>query len=176
MVNYRRNLVAGGTYFFTVALVDRCSELLTRHADLLRQSFRVTSARRPFIVEAVVVLPEHLHTIWTLPEGDANFATRWTHLKSHFSRAVAARVPVAKKTSGEFALWQRRYWEHTIRDEADFAAHCDYIHFNPVKHRHVARPGDWAWSSFSRFVAQGVYAADWGVGVSDGAMETREPL
>jgi putative transposase len=176
MVLYRRNPVAGGTYFFTVALADRRCDLFTRHADLLRQSFRAACARRPFVVEAVVVLPEHLHTVWTLPDGDADFATRWTHLKSHFTRAVADRVPVTRNARGEFGLWQRRYWEHTIRDETDLAAHCDYIHFNPVKHGYVSRPGDWAWSSFRRFVEKGYYSADWGSDGMNDALETGEPL
>ena len=176
MVMYRRNRVAGGTYFFTVALADRRSDLLTAHVDLLRQAFREARRRRPFTVEAIVVLPEHLHTIWTLPAGDGDFAVRWSHLKSHFSRAVAKRVELEPSVRGEFSAWQRRYWEHTIRNEEDFASHCDYIHYNPVKHGYVASPGDWTWSSFGRFVERGAYGIDWGTSEPGTPLKTGEPL
>jgi len=175
MVQYRRNRVAGGSYFFTLALADRSSDALIAHIDLLREAFSAARARRPFVVEAVVILPEHLHTIWSLPEGDTDYPARWTHLKSHFSRAVAQRLSLDRNERGEFALWQRRYWEHTIRDEADFAAHCDYIHFNPVKHGLVSRPADWDWSSFGRFVEQGVYPADWGATEPESGLQAGEP-
>ncbi len=175
MVQYRRHRLAGGTYFFTATLADRRADTLIAHIDLLREAFRAARRRRPFTVEAVVVLPEHLHTIWTLPEGEADYPARWIHLKSHFTRAVAARKAVQKHPRGEFMLWQRRYWEHTIRDEADFAAHCDYIHHNPVKHGHAARPEDWAYSSFARFVAEGRYPPDWGADAPQTELVAGEP-
>ena len=175
MVLYRRNREAGGTYFFTVALADRTADTLVAQVDLVREAFRIARARRPFVVEAVVVLPEHLHTIWTLPEGDTDYPLRWTHLKTHFSRALAARVPVSRNQRGEFGVWERRYWEHTIRDEADFARHCDYIHYNPVKHGLVVRPLDWPHSSFSRFVAAGIYPAEWGANLPEQEWKVGEP-
>ena len=163
-------------YFFTVALADRTTDTLVARVDLLREAFRTVRARRPFVVEAVVVLPEHLHTIWTLPEGDTDYSLRWTHLKTHFSRALAARVPVLQNQRGEYLVWERRYWEHTIRDEADFARHCDYIHYNPVKHGLVARPLDWPYSSFSRFVSAGIYPSEWGANVPEQDWDAGEPV
>src|SRR4051794_2928283 len=122
MTNYRRNVVPGGCYFFTVNLQDRGLRLLTQHIDLLRVAFRDTRSRHPFTIDAIVILPDHLHTIWTLPEGDADFALRWRLVKSAFSRALprAERVSGSRAAKGERSVWQRRYWEHTIRDEHDF--------------------------------------------------------
>jgi putative transposase len=163
MTNYRRNFVAGGSYFFTVNLVDRRSRLLTDHIETLRAAFRYARNRHPFTVEATVVLPEHLHAIWTLPDGDPDFALRWRLIKSTFSRALPQDEQVSKSRSGrgERGIWQRRYWEHTLRDEGDFARRVDYIHFNPVKHGHVGRVSDWPYSSFHRMVRLGVYPEDW---------------
>jgi putative transposase len=123
MTNYRRNFVPGGSYFFTVNLADRRLRLLTEHIDALRAAFRYTRARHPFTVEATVVLPDHLHAIWTMPEGDADFALRWRLIKSAFSRALPVRhqVSTSRSSKGERGIWQRRYWEHTLRDENDFA-------------------------------------------------------
>ena len=141
MTNYRRNFLGGGTFFFTVNLADRRSCLLTTHIDLLRQAFRDVRRRHPFEIEAVVILPDHLHAVWTLPEGDADFALRWRQIKAGFSRALPGGESVSSSRTGkgERGVWQRRYWEHTVRDEKDFARHVDYIHFNPVKHGHVTR-------------------------------------
>ena len=182
MTNYRRNFVRGGSYFFTVNLADRRLPLLTKHVDLLRAVFRDTRARHPFTIEAIVVLPDHLHAIWTLPEDDADFATRWRLIKSTFSRALpeneivrwvesseihhgdmprSERISRSRASKGERGIWQRRYWEHTLRDETDFARHVDYIHFNPVKHGHAGRVEDWPHSSFHRMVRLGVYPQDW---------------
>ncbi len=163
MTNYRRNFVAGGSYFFTVNLAERNGRLLTEHVNLLRAAFRYTRARHSFAIEAIVVLPEHLHTIWTLPEDDANFATRWRLIKATFSRALptSERISPSRLQKGERGIWQRRYWEHTLRDEDDFARHSDYIHFNPVKHGLVARVKDWPHASFHRMVRLGIYPADW---------------
>ena len=134
MVRYRRNFVPGGTYFFTVTLADRRSRMLVEHVRTLRHAFRISREERPFSVEAIVVLPDHLHTIMTLPEGDADFSGRWRRIKGLFSKRVASSAALRPNKKGEYGLWQRRFWEHTIRDDADFAEHFDYIHFNPVRH------------------------------------------
>jgi len=162
MADYR-NFVAGGSYFFTVNLADRRQKLLTDHIHLLRGAFRYVNARHPFTVEAAVVLPDHLHTIWTLPGEDADFSLRWRLIKSAFSRALPKGEWISDSRLGkaERGIWPQRYWEHTIRDEADFSRHVDYIHFNPVKHGHVGRVGEWPFSSFRRWVRLGAYPGDW---------------
>jgi putative transposase len=163
MTNYRRNFIPGGSYFFTLNLADRRLQLLTAHIDRLRAAFRYARSRHPFTIEAIVVLPDHLHAVWTLPESDADFATRWRLIKSAFSRALPKEEAVSQSRvdKGERGIWQRRYWEHALRDESDFARHVDYIHFNPVKHGHVRRVKDWPHSSFRRMVRRGVYPEDW---------------
>jgi putative transposase len=164
MTNYRRNFVPGASYFYTVNLADRQSRLLTEQIGSLRGAFRYTRARHPFAIEAIVVLPDHLHAIWTLPDGDADFALRWRIIKSAFSRGLPQRecISGSRKAKGERGIWQRRYWEHTLRDEEDFARHVEYIHYNPVKHGHVTRVADWPYSSFHRMVRLGIYSRDWG--------------
>jgi putative transposase len=163
MVGYRRNLVPGRTYFFTVVLEDRRSSLLVEKIASLRHAFRVVRAERPFKVDAIVILPDHLHAILTLPEGDSDYSGRWRKIKSRFTRQVVADGLQAKRNGrGEYALWQRRFWEHTIRDETDFARHVDYIHYNPIKHGLVERVSDWPHSSFQRYVTSGVLPEDWG--------------
>jgi putative transposase len=155
MVKYRRNYIRGGTFFFTVTLGDRRSSALVEHVTLPRAAFRKTRSERPFIIDAIVILPDHLHAILTLPPGDADFSDRWRPIKGAFTRSiVAAGVPVSRDHRGEYSLWQRRLWEHTIRD--------DYIHFNPVKHRLVSSPTAWPFSSLHRYVRSGVLAPDWG--------------
>ncbi len=163
MPNYRRNLLSGGSYFFTVNLADRRRSLLIDHIHLLRAAFRQVRARHPFAIEAAVVLPEHLHAIWTLPEDDANFATRWHLIKSAVSHALprVERISARRAAKAERGIWQRRYWEHTLRGEDDFARHLDYIHFNPMKHGHALRVRDWPFSSFRRWVRLGAYPVDW---------------
>ncbi|MDF0516040.1 transposase [Bradyrhizobium yuanmingense] len=163
MTSYRRNFIPGGSFFFTVNLADRRQSLLTANIDLLRTAFREIRERHPFTIDAIVVLPEHLHTVWTMPDGDADFAMRWRQIKSAFSRNLATEEPISASRSGkaERGIWQRRYWEHTIRDEEDYARHIDYVHINPVKHGLVDRVRDWAPSSFHRYVALGTYPADW---------------
>ncbi len=170
MTAYRRDFTAGGTWFFTVNLADRRRSLLLDQIDLLRQSFRYVMQMHPFEIDAIVVLPEHLHAIWTLPEGDADYSLRWRLIKTGFSRAITRGEPISasRLTRGERGIWQRRYWEHLIRDDADFARHLDYIHFNPVKHGHVQRVQDWPWSSFHRYVADGKMDLEWGGGGSEG--------
>jgi putative transposase len=169
MTNYRRNFVAGGSYFFTVNLADRRSSLLTENMDQLCAAFRYTRERHPFSVEAIVVLPEHLHAIWTLPEGDFDFSVRWRLVKSAFSRALPSGEALTKSraTRGERGIWQRRYWEDTLRDDNDFARHVDYIHFNPVKHGHVGQVKDWPYLSFHRMVRLGICPEDWAGNVKD---------
>ncbi len=163
MPTYRRNFLAGGSYFFTVNLANRRLRLLTENVDLLRAAFRYTRQRHPFAIEAIVVLPDHLHTIWTMPEGDADFAVRWALIKASFSRTLRKGEPVSasRRRRRERGIWQRRYWEHTIRDEDDFGRHLDYIHFNPVKHGHVACVATWPYSSFHRMVRLGFYPESW---------------
>ena len=132
MPDYRRNRVAGGTYFFTVNLRDRRSDLLVSEIGVLRDAVRETRALRPFHIDAWVVLADHMHCLWTLPPGDADFPFRWRMIKARFSRGVAHPKdrPASLVGKREAGIWQRRYWEHTIRDDQDYAAHMDYIHFN----------------------------------------------
>jgi putative transposase len=169
MVKYRRNHLAGGTYFFTATLQDRQSSTLTTHADTLRSAFQHTLETKPFQIEAIVILPEHLHTIWTLPVEDADYAARWRMIKSRFTKfPVRQGVKINCNAKGEYDLWQRRYWEYTIRDDPDLQRHVDYIHFNPVKHGLVTCVSDWPHSSFHRYVRDGILPIDWGgVGSND---------
>ncbi|UTW11943.1 REP-associated tyrosine transposase [Marinobacterium rhizophilum] len=163
-MEYRRIRTPGGTYFFTVVLADRSSTLLVDNIEHLRHAFRHVRGEMPFRLEAAVVLPEHLHCIWTLPEDDVDYPRRWQRIKACFSSQLpkAASRSASQVAKHERGIWQRRYWEHFIRDEHDLHRHLDYIHYNPVKHGLVARPGDWPYSSFHRFVRRGYYATDWG--------------
>ena len=164
MSRYRRNLVPGASYFFTVNLADRRSGLLVEHVEALRAALLEVRERHPFSIDAMVVLPDHLHAIWTLPPGDADYPVRWRLVKTGFSRRIerVEHRSASRIGAGERGVWQRRFWEHTLRDERDFEAHCDYVHFNPVRHGHAASAQAWPYSSFHRFVARGVYPADWG--------------
>ena len=166
MTDYRRNRVPGGTYFFTVNLYDRRSDLLVTHVDILRESVRKIRTRTPFHIDAWVVLPNHMHCLWTLPEGDVDYSSRWQAIKMAFSRKMPAGESRSASRHGkrERGIWQRRFWEHTIRDEQDYAVHIDYIHFNPVKHGLVANVADWPYSTFHRAVAEGWYPLDWAAG------------
>jgi putative transposase len=176
MVQYRRNFVPGGVYFFTVTLADRTSSALVGNVAALRMAFRIARQERPFTIDAIVILPDHLHTIWTLPSGDSDFSGRWRRIKAYFThRLVAAGAPVKRHRNGEYALWQRRFWEHTVRNEIDFEGHVDYVHFNPVKHRLVGRVRDWPYSSFHGYVRQGLLPADWAGDVGDSTMDFGEP-
>ena len=149
MPNYRRLYVPGGTYFFTVNLLDRRQNLLTRHIDDLRAAYGTIAKELPFETVAIVILPDHLHCLWSLPPGDADFSTRWKRIKREFSvrlpRDADANTP---RRDAERGIWQRRFWEHCIRNDDDFSRHVDYIHFNPVKHGHAANPDDWPYSSW----------------------------
>ncbi len=163
MVRYRRNFLSGGTFFITATLADRKSRVLVEYVEPLRTAMRLTRRRYPFGIDAVVVLPDHLHIVMTLPDGDADFSIRWSLIKRRFTSAVAsAGAPVARHANGEPTLWQRRFWEHTIRDDRDFERHVDYIHYNPVRHGLVGRVRDWPHSSFHRYVRLGLLSQDWG--------------
>lgn len=164
MRSYVRARTPGGCYFFTVNLAERSgNDLLVRHVDALRTAFYSVQRTRPFVMDAVVILPEHLHCLWTLPEGDADFATRWQLIKARFSAAIPTgeRVSPSRQRRQERGIWQRRYWEHLIRDQNDYNRHVNYIHHNPVKHGHAASPGAWPYSSFGRWVEKGLLPPDW---------------
>ncbi|HSV81170.1 MAG TPA: transposase [Ramlibacter sp.] len=167
MPRYIRADSAGATYFFTVTLNDRRSRWLTEHIDILRECVALTKTKHPFRIDAMVVLPEHMHALWTLPPGDADFPVRWMLIKRRFTRALLCRrlldPSAARYRAGaERSLWQRRYWEHQVRDDADFGNHVEYIHYNPVKHGLVTRAADWPHSSFHRYVRQGLVGEEWG--------------
>ena len=163
-MRYRRALVAGGTYFFTVNLADRRSDILVRHIDDLRQVLDKVKKKHPFTLVAMAVMPEHLHAIWRLPAGDADYPMRWSLIKAGFSRKLTTdeRIRPSRKAKRERGIWQRRYWEHQIRDDADLARHVDYIHYNPVKHGLVAHPVDWPHSTLHAYIERGMAAPDWG--------------
>ena len=156
-MQYRRLYQPGAHYFFTVVTENR-EPLLIEHIERLRTAFRLCKSRYPFEIDAIVVLPEHLHTIWRLPENDADFSKRWMVIKRKFSAGLPSRVVSDSKTKKrEKGIWQRRFWEHYLRDENDWRRHVDYIHFNPVKHGYVAKPQDWQYSSFNQAIRKGWY-------------------
>ena len=171
-MRYRRAFVAGGSFFFTLVTEKRRPLFASAEAvDVLRCAFRSVRSTRPFALDAIVVLPDHLHCIWTLPPGDADFATRWRLIKTwftkHYDPALRPIQNGVRMRRQEQALWQHRYWEHMLRDEADFERHVEYIHYNPVKHGYVTSPLEWPHSSFRRYVEAGVYEAGWGQGQMD---------
>jgi putative transposase len=160
---YRRHRVPGGCYFFTVNLRDRTSGLLIERIALLRDCVRAARGAAPFHIDSWVVLPDHVHCMWTLPAGDADFPSRWLAIKKEFSKALPmteVRTPVMQ-ARGDRGIWQSRYWEHTIRDTNDYARHMDYVHFNPVKHGLVDHPAKWPYSTFRLAVAKGLYPEGW---------------
>jgi putative transposase len=169
MTRYRRNRIEGGLYFFTVALADRSSDLLVREIERLRRIYGMVQRERPFETVAICILPDHLHALWSLPEGDSDYPLRWSLIKSGFSRGLVAkpRPSESKLRKRESGIWQRRYWEHTIRNDDDLNRHMDYIHFNPVKHGLVPRAADWPYTSFHRFVDRGELPLDWGGDMRD---------
>jgi putative transposase len=138
--------------------------LLVRQIERLRRAYKLVQERRPFETIAICILPDHLHALWLLPNDDADFASRWTLFKSGFSRGLPAAESrsASKMKKREKGIWQRRYWEHAIRDDADLERHVDYIHYNPVKHKLVSRVRDWPYSSFHRYVERGALPTDWG--------------
>ena len=159
MSEYRRVFQPGGCYFFTVVTGERHPWLTEEAAIIrLRQAFRQVMQDRPFAMDAIVILPDHLHCIWQLPEGDHDFPERWRQIKRFVSIGMAGVC----NARGEKGLWQRRYWEHLLRSEEDWRRHMDYIHYNPVKHGYVQRVADWPYSSFRQALARGWYDAAWG--------------
>ena len=163
MPNYRRAFVPGGCWFFTANLLDRRSSLLTDQIEALREATRRARERHPFHIDAFVILPDHIHAIWTLPGGGADFSTRWRLIKIVFSKSIpkTERLSKVRRACGERGIWQRRFWEHLIRDDEDYGRHVEYCYINPVKHGLVTRVRDWPFSSFHRDVAAGLFPQDW---------------
>ena len=169
MSNYRRSITPGATYFFTVVTHRRQSILVKPESrTLLRQVIDEVRQQYPFAIDAWVLLPDHLHCIWSLPEGDFDYSCRWGMIKAGFTKRAK---PVlhrdewmndSRRKHHESTVWQRRFWEHQIRDETDFQRHVDYIHFNPVKHGLVSQVNAWPYSTFHRYAREGVYSEDWG--------------
>jgi len=156
IMKYRRARIKNGTYFFTVVTRKRQKILgLDENVELLRDAFQYAMRNHPFRIDGHVILPDHLHCIWTLPDGDCDFSTRWTLIKSYFSRRFHA-------TSLDSSTWQNKFWEHLIRDEKDLKNHLEYIHYNPVKHGLVQSPIEWPLSSLHRYIVNGFYSPDWG--------------
>lgn len=168
MSRYIRADTPGATYFFTVTLQDRGARWLVDHVEPLRRCVARARQLHPFRIDAIVVLPEHLHTIWTLPPDDADFGLRWHLIKRGFTRhlleaGVLDERSRARRGADERSVWQKRFWEHQIRDDEDYARHVEYIHFNPVKHGWVMRAREWPYSSLHRYVKHGIVPADWGI-------------
>lgn len=169
MPDYRRAKVVGGTYFFTVVTYRRQRFLCKENVRAaLRDGIQTTRATHPFTIDAWVLLPDHLHCIWTLPSNDADFGIRWAMIKRVVTKQCASvfyrddQMTESKRERRESTIWQRRFWEHMIRDERDFEKHVDYIHYNPVKHNLVSRVIDWPYSTFHRYLRNGLYSKEWG--------------
>jgi putative transposase len=167
-MSHFRRVRSGRTYFFTLVAFRRrtilCDDAIR---SSLRSAFDRTRLRRPFSIDAIVLMPDHLHCIWTLPDGDTDISTRWAQIKHHVSFSCRDQyddiLPTeSRRRRGESAIWQRRFWEHQIRDDDDMTRHVDYIHYNPVRHGHVTSAAQWPYSSFGRFVKNGIYPPDWG--------------
>ena len=173
MVSHRRNFVPGGTYFFTVTLADRRGRLLTDRIDALGAAFRQCRALHPFETIAIAVMPEHLHCVWALPEGDADYSMRWSLIKRAFTRKQYREGPTDARAAKQ--IWQRGFWQHTIRGDVDLQQHVDYIHYNPVKHRCASRAVDWPHSSFHRYVKLGWLTADCACDANSEAANFGEP-
>jgi putative transposase len=163
MPNYRRARVPGGTLFFTVNLLERQQTLLVDHIDTLRRAIADTRRDYPFEIDAIVVLPDHIHAVWTLPPHDTDFSTRWRLIKTRFAKTFPKqeRLSTVRQARNERGIWQRRFWEHLIRDDADYARHIEYCYINPVKHGLVTQVRDWPHSSFHRDVRQDIFPIDW---------------
>ena len=175
-MQYRRADVKGGTYFFTVNLADRKQTLLVDEFEKLRLVINNVKKQHPFQLDAMVVLPEHLHAILTLPVDDNDFAKRWMLIKTGFSRQLPKqeRINDSRKRKGERGIWQRRYWEHAIRDELDFERHVNYIHYNPVKHGYVKRAIDWPNSTIHEYLRKGILDENWAYEENDDENEFGE--
>ena len=171
-MQYRRAFAPGGSFFFTLVTHERRPVFTSaENVQTLRDAFKNVRAPRPFDIDAMVVMPDHLHCIWTLPPGDADFSTRWRLVKTWFTKHCDPGLrPVsgtARAPRHPQAVWQQRYWEHQLRDAAGFAHHADCIRCNPVRHGLAATSADWPYSSFRRYVKAGVYPIDWGQSVVD---------
>lgn len=169
MPNYRRAKEPGGTYFFTLVTFNRLPLFSNpKSRDILHNAWIDVQSRHPFDTIAVCLLPEHIHAIWELPENDDDYPMRWKEIKRIFTRDYICQLgpggirSESRQIQGEAAVWQRRYWEHTFFEQDDLNAHINYIHINPLKHGLVKRVSDWPWSSFHRYVRQGIYPVDWG--------------
>ncbi|MFO0904208.1 MAG: transposase [Pirellulales bacterium] len=169
MPNYRRWFVPGGTYFFTCVTQGRRPILTTELGRrCLHEALETVQETHRFEIVAIVLLPDHWHTVWSLPTGDANYPLRWSRIKEEFTvkwlqaGGSEARQSASREKKRQRGIWHKRYWEHTVRDEPDLKRCVDYIHWNPRKHRLVDRVGDWEWSSFHRYVAAGEYTPEWG--------------
>lgn len=170
MPNYRRAKVTGGTYFITQVTYNRQSWLISTIArQALRTAIMHVRQNYPFTINAFVLLPDHFHCLWTLPEEDKDISTRLRLIKTfvtkHYGDQLASNADISQSRHKrqERNVWQRRFWEHLIRDEIDFAKHCDYIHYNPVRHGLCSIPQEWLFSSIHRLMAQGIYPSNWGV-------------
>jgi putative transposase len=166
MVQYRRNFVPGASYFFTVALLNRTSSLLIDHISILRNAFHAVQAQRPITLNAEVILPDHLHSLWTLPIGEGDYPSRWRALETRFSRQIPSGEwrCASRARKGKREIWRRQYREHTVRVERDKTRHADYIPFNPIQHGHVSHVVQWPYFPFHRFARQGIYPIDRGGG------------
>jgi putative transposase len=169
-MRYRRAFIKNGSYFFTVVTERRETVFANDNAViLLRDAFRSVKLKRPFTIDAMVVLPDHLHCIWTLPDGDADFSIRWRLIKTWFSKRYVEKKPVTnlnRLNKTQKAIWQHRFWEHCLRDERDFNQHVDYIHYNPVKHGYVDLASMWRHSSIHRYIGHGIIDRHWGGGMN----------
>jgi putative transposase len=162
-MRYRRIMTPGATYFFTVNLADRANSLLIDRIDSLREAVRQVKTRYPFDILAWVVLPDHMHAIWNMPPHDPDYPKRWRLIKQRFSKSIERKEVIrpSRQHKGEREIWQRRFWEHQIRDERDLQNHLDYVHINPAKHGYVARASDWPYSSIHRYIREGAITPDW---------------
>ncbi len=173
MPTFIRSRMSGGTFFFTVVTYRR-REILTdpKGIVILRRVISEVRQEHPFSIDGWVLLPDHMHCIWTLPEGDDDYSQRWGLIKARFSRSTRTLfhcnnlMTNSKERHRECSIWQRRFWEHQIRDEKDLHAHLDYVHYNPVKHGMVVNVANWPYSTFHRYVKQGLYPVNWGENIS----------
>ena len=167
-MKYQRAFAPGATFFFTLVTYQRRPIFSSPEAvELLRFAIRKTMDNNPFLIVASVILPDHMHFIWTLPPGDSDYSTRWRLIKSNYTRiwwhkSIEAQLSLSREKKGGREVWQRRFWEHLLRNETDLSRHIEYIHFNPVKQGLVKSPYEWEYSSFKKYGKNGIYSSDWG--------------
>jgi len=170
MSEYHRLFVKGGTYFFTIVTYNRQPLLCEKPALIrLKAAFRYVMSKHPYRMDGLVIMPDHLHCIWRLPDGDGNFSIRWNMFKRYFS--IGMNSPTNQRR--EKTIWQRRFWEHLIRDEDNLHRCLDYIHYNPVKHGYVTNPYDWDSSTFKQYVKKGFYDINWGCNDEENVIENK---